>query len=72
MERDNSGVLFKNNKKTSEKHPDLTGNIMINGKKYRLSAWTKQGNSGKFYSLSVSDFTASASTYNNNDSDSWL
>lgn len=73
MERDNSGILFKNNKKTSEKHPDLNGTIMIAGKKYRLSAWTKQGQSGKFLSLSISDFTPSptTSTYNN-DGDTWL
>lgn len=68
MERDNSGILFKNNKKTSDKQPDLQGSIMVAGKKYRLSAWTKEGQSGKFLSVSVSEFTQSS---NNNNNDVW-
>ena len=50
-QRDNSGSLFKNDKKESEKHPDYTGNGMIDGKEYRLSAWIKIGKNGKFMSL---------------------
>ena len=37
--RDNSGVLFKNDKKETEKHPDYKGNIMVDGNEYWLSAW---------------------------------
>jgi hypothetical protein len=51
--RDNSGVLFKNDKKEEPKHPDYKGNITVGGKDYWLSAWIKEGKSGKFMSLAM-------------------
>ena len=55
MEYDNtnSGTLFKNDRKESEKHPDYTGKINVDGTDYWLSAWIKTGKSGKFMSLAV-------------------
>jgi len=50
----NSGVLFKNDKKDTEKHPDYKGNIMVDGQEYWLSAWIKEGKTGKFMGLAVS------------------
>ena len=52
--RDNSGVLFKNDKKETEKHPDYKGNIMVDGQEYWLSAWIKEGKTGKFMGLALS------------------
>jgi hypothetical protein len=49
----NSGALFRNDRKTQDNHPTHTGSINIEGKDYWLSAWVKDGKSGKFFSLSV-------------------
>lgn len=51
--KEGSGSLFKNNRKTSETHPDLSGTIMVNGKEHWLSAWKKEGQKGPFYSVSI-------------------
>ena len=50
----NSGALFKNNRKETEKHPDYTGSINVGGHDHWLSAWLKTDKNGnKFISLSV-------------------
>lgn len=51
--KDNSGVLFKNDKKESANQPDYKGNITVGGQEYWLSAWIKEGKSGKFMGLAV-------------------
>lgn len=51
--KDGSGALFKNDRKEKESHPDYKGDILINGTEYWLSAWIKEGKSGKFMSLSA-------------------
>ena len=52
--RDNSGVLFKNDKKDNERAPEYKGNIMVDGNEYWISAWIKEGKTGKFMGLAVS------------------
>ena len=50
----NRGSLFKNDKKTEEKHPDLSGSINIEGVEYWISSWKKVSKAGTpFFSLSV-------------------
>ena len=53
-QRDNSGVLFSNDKRDNERAPQYKGNITVNGQDYWLSAWIKEGKSGKFMGLAVS------------------
>ena len=48
-QRDQSGVLFKNDRKQSDKHPDYTGNCKINGVEMWMSAWIKKSNAGKTF-----------------------
>ena len=52
--RDNSGVLFRSDRKDNDRAPDYKGSIMVNGTDYWLSAWIKEGKSGKFMGLAVS------------------
>lgn len=49
----NRGALFKNDKKETDNHPDYKGSLNVVGIDYWISAWIKQGRSGKYMSLSV-------------------
>lgn len=51
-QKDNSGTLFKNDKREKDSHPHAKGSAMIDGIEYWVSAWTKDGSKGKFQSLS--------------------
>ena len=57
MEYDNTsrGVLFKNDRKEKENHPDYKGNYTdANGAEFWLSAWLKKDKNGNtFMSLST-------------------
>jgi hypothetical protein len=51
----NQGVLFKNDDKQKDTHPDYRGSVNVNGTEFWLSAWikTSQRDGSKFMSLSV-------------------
>ena len=51
------GVLFHNDKGDNPKRPDMTGNLEINGTKYRVSAWNKtsQKTGNQFLSFVVEE-----------------
>jgi hypothetical protein len=53
--KDNTGAIFKNDKKTTESHPDRKGDCLIDGKEYWVAGWLKDGKNGQFLSLA---FTA--------------
>ena len=48
-EKENSGVLFRNNKKETEKHPDYTGKCLVNGKVMFISSWINESANGTKY-----------------------
>jgi hypothetical protein len=52
-DRDMSGALSKNTRKEKPSHADYNGSIMIDGRTYWLNGWVKEGERGKFLSLSV-------------------
>jgi hypothetical protein len=45
-QKDNSGSLFKNDRKETEKHPDRKGSGRIDGVDYWVSGWVKQDKNG--------------------------
>lgn len=48
-----TGIISKNERKATEKHPDIKGQCEIDGVQYWVDGWAKTRNSdgGKFYSL---------------------
>ena len=51
----NKGIISKNQRKEADTHPDIRGQINVDGTEYWLDGWLKQrtDGSGSFYSLSV-------------------
>lgn len=46
----NTGILFNNrNSKTSDKAPDVTGSLQIEGVEYRIAGWDRKSPDGKAY-----------------------
>ncbi len=51
------GVLFYEEERKSERHPNWTGKINVGGQEFRLAGWGKRTDSGKaLISLKVSEF----------------
>jgi len=55
QQKENSGAIFKNDRKEKETHPDYTGIINVAGKDYQISLWIKEGKKGKFFSASIKE-----------------
>jgi len=51
----NTAVIFKNNKKENEKHPDYRGTINVDGRELEISLWIKEGKAGKFFSGKIKE-----------------
>ena len=45
-QKENSGSLFKNDKKKEDNHPNATGSALIGGVEFWVSAWTKKDKNG--------------------------
>jgi uncharacterized protein (DUF736 family) len=72
-QRDLSGSLFRNDKKSSDKHPDYKGAVIVRGEEFWLAAWVKTGqNCKKFMSLALTakaDQRQGSSARHHDDSD---
>jgi hypothetical protein len=52
-DNNNRGSIWKNEKKETDKHPDFTGSLNVDGVEYWVSAWKrKEGASPKAPALS--------------------
>lgn len=52
----NTGAIFKNEKKTEQKHPDYRGKINADGKEMEIALWLKESQKGiKYFSVSLSE-----------------
>ena len=53
VQKELSGSMFKNQKKLTDQHPNMTGSALIDGVEYYVSAWTKTDKNGnKWQSMS--------------------
>ena len=61
-ENKNSGALFRNDKRETEKHPEYTGKITIEGVEYYLSAWVNESThtGQKYFALKAKPKAATA------------
>jgi len=48
-QKDNSGSLFKNDKKEKETQPDYKGKCIVDGVEKEMAAWVKTSKAGKTY-----------------------
>lgn len=59
FDRTNTGTLGRNDRRETEKHPEYTGTLNVEGKEFWLSGWVKTAGpnarspNSKFFSLSV-------------------
>ena len=52
-QKDNSGTLFKNDRKEKDTHADYKGSVLIEGTEYWISGWLKGGQNGKAKFMSL-------------------
>jgi len=54
------GVLFPEQEKKSDRHPDFTGKVTVDGVEYRIAAWKRRAKSTDkpFLSLTLSEYEA--------------
>jgi hypothetical protein len=48
-QRENTGAIFVNDRKTEDTHPDSTGTALIGGVEYWVNCWRREAKSGKRY-----------------------
>jgi len=54
--KNNTGAIFKNDKKAKETHPDYRGKIIANGKEMEIALWMKTSAKGvRYFSVSLNE-----------------
>jgi uncharacterized protein (DUF736 family) len=55
-QNNNTGSLFKNERRQNDRQPEYRGTAIINGKEMRISAWVRTSKNGtKFFSLAFDE-----------------
>jgi hypothetical protein len=54
-QKDNTGVLFRNEKREKETQPTHAGQAMVNGEMVKIAAWVNEKNGKKYFSLKFSE-----------------
>ncbi|QPB11364.1 hypothetical protein [Providencia phage Kokobel2] len=70
----NRGALFNNDRRNSDRSPDMTGSLNVDGVEYFISAWYKDTRSGTILSLSVTkkdNMSPNNRTNHNNPNGGW-
>lgn len=70
----NRGSFFINEDKKTDKAPDYSGTLNVEGKEYRLAGWKRESKNGKkFLSLQISEPQGSSESGSKKDSsnDGW-
>lgn len=54
--KNNTGAIFKNDKRTSENQPHYKGKVMVNNEEMEVALWLKESKAGtKYFSASFSE-----------------
>lgn len=70
-QKDNTGSLFKNDRREKDSHPHAKGSATIDGVEYWVSAWTKEGQKGRWQSLSFQRKDEKPAAKRNSDDAPW-
>ena len=55
-QKQNTGAIFKNNKKEKETHPDYRGKINVDGVEKEIALWVNTSKNGlQYFSASISE-----------------
>ena len=55
-QKNNSGAIFKNDKKTADNQPDYRGKIVVDNKEWEISLWLRESNKGlKYFSAAIKE-----------------
>lgn len=56
-QKNNTGAIFKNDKKTAENQPEYRGKMMVDGKEWEISLWVRESQASglKYFSAAIKE-----------------